>query len=153
MPKRKTPGYNYNPTGKGGFKDHPEHINRKGAPRKGESIAEVIRFYLNGESEIEVVGSDGKRKKERYENIALLVKTAFQEAIQNRRGWAFRFLASYGYGFPAQSSDQAAASVDDLVEALDAADEAEQDSEALQYIKEIIASGNGNGSGGNGNGK
>lgn len=34
---------NNNPTGKGGFGDHPENINREGAPKRGQSWQEAVK--------------------------------------------------------------------------------------------------------------
>lgn len=34
---------NNNPTGKGGFKDHPELINKEGAPKRGQSWQETVK--------------------------------------------------------------------------------------------------------------
>lgn len=33
--------------GGGGFRDHPENINRKGRPKKGETFTDVIEIELN----------------------------------------------------------------------------------------------------------
>ena len=156
--KGKNQDFNHNPTGKGGFKDHPELRNNDGAPRKGESIAEAIRYFLDGETDVDIPGPDGSPVgTEKQRRIALLIKEAFAEAVESHKGWAFRFLASYGYGFPAQSSEQQAAGMDELMGALEAADHIEEDSEALRYLQEALnvqnQGGNGrgvNGSGGNG---
>ena len=32
-----------NPTGKGGFGDHPENINKEGAPKRGQSWQETVK--------------------------------------------------------------------------------------------------------------
>lgn len=41
-----------NKLGKGGFGDHPEHINRNGRPPKGHSITETIRAMMDEKPEI-----------------------------------------------------------------------------------------------------
>ncbi len=158
--RKKTTNMNFNPTGKGGFGDHPENINSNGAPRRGESISEAIRYYLEGEIDVDIVGPDGSPVgTEKQRRIAQLIQRAFSEAVESGKGWAFRFLASYGFGFPAQSTEQQAAGMDELLESLEAADKIEEDAEAMKYLKEALnLSGNGdghdgNGSGGNGSGK
>jgi len=155
--KGKNQHFNRNPTGKGGFKDHPETRNNDGAPRKGESIAEAIRYFLDGEADVDITDPEGTPiGTEKQRRIAMLIREAFIEAVEGHKGWAFRFLASYGYGFPAQSTEQQAAGMNELLESLEAADRMEEDSEAIRYLKEAMNladnNGNGNGSGGNGDG-
>jgi len=157
MAKRteKNQNFNRNPAGKGGFQEHPELRNKGGAPRKGESIAEGIRYYLDGEANVEITDKNGKVvRTEKHQRMALLIQRAYKEAVTGGRGWAFRFLASYGFGFPAQSTEQQAAGMNELLEALEAADRMEEDSEAITYLKEALtlAADSGNGSGGNGDG-
>lgn len=38
-----------NASGKGGFGDHPEHINRNGAPKKEDSYTQALREKLEPE--------------------------------------------------------------------------------------------------------
>ena len=43
---------NLNPTGRGGFGDHPDHINKNGRPKLGNAISDVIRGSLDDEIDI-----------------------------------------------------------------------------------------------------
>jgi hypothetical protein len=51
---------NFNPTGKGGFQDHPELINKKGRPPKGWAWSELLEDI----GEEMVPGTDGKTFKQ-----------------------------------------------------------------------------------------
>lgn len=44
MPRKGTVN---NPKGKGGFQEHPELINLKGAPKRGETLQETFKKLLN----------------------------------------------------------------------------------------------------------
>lgn len=57
-----------NPTGKGGFQDHPENINRNGRPKKELSITYWIREFL---SQAEP-GHEKQRVQELAEQIVLM---------------------------------------------------------------------------------
>ena len=54
-----------NPTGKGGFQDHPELINKEGAPKRGQSWQETVKRItdMTREEAIEYVGSRSKIAK------------------------------------------------------------------------------------------
>jgi len=51
-----------NPTGKGGFRDHPEFINKNGAPKRGQTWQETIKRItdMTREEAIEYVGPNTK---------------------------------------------------------------------------------------------
>jgi hypothetical protein len=51
-----------NPTGKGGFQDHPELINKNGAPRKGQTWQESVK-RLTDMSRDELIAYVGKTTK------------------------------------------------------------------------------------------
>lgn len=57
-----------NPTGKGGFTDNPDHINKNGRPKKEFSITHWIREYLL-ESE---PGHEKQRAQELAEKIVVM---------------------------------------------------------------------------------
>lgn len=40
---------NRNPNGKGGFRENPQNINRKGRPTKGNSFKEILERELDGD--------------------------------------------------------------------------------------------------------
>jgi hypothetical protein len=76
-----------NPTGKGGFKDHPELINKEGAPRRGQTWQESVKRLtdMTREELIAYVGPRsrlGKLLKELSPNIpvkdALIVAAIIQ---------------------------------------------------------------------------
>ncbi len=99
MAKQEKDGsFNRNPTGKGGFGDHPEHRNVDGAPRKGLSIAEIARGFLEGDEAVTVNG-----EQRVFNRKLLLLQTAYREAVYGKKAWAFRFLAAYHEGLPPQS--------------------------------------------------
>lgn len=104
MAKEEKTGTGNNPTGKGGFQDHPELINRDGAPRKGESLTEGFRQYLEGTDEITVNGVPQQIKRR-----ALFIRTAFHEAVQNRKSWAYRLIMNYVEGMPIQKLNMSGA--------------------------------------------
>lgn len=51
-----------NPTGKGGFGDHPENINREGAPKRGQNWQDTVKKItdMTREEAIEYVGKRSK---------------------------------------------------------------------------------------------
>jgi hypothetical protein len=51
-----------NPTGKGGFKDHPELINKNGAPKRGQSWQETVK-RLTDMTRDELIAYVGKTTK------------------------------------------------------------------------------------------
>lgn len=72
-----------NPTGKGGFGDHPEHRNDDGRPEKGQSLADLAKKYLD-----EKYGKKGKlTRKElfiaRCYNLAIKGDYSFARLIWN----------------------------------------------------------------------
>ncbi len=54
-----------NPTGKGGFQDHPELINRSGAPKRGQSWQETVKRItdMTRDEAIAFVGTKSKLGK------------------------------------------------------------------------------------------
>lgn len=53
-----------NPTGKGGFKDNPKNINKKGRPKPGESLTDLLEARLEQDYIDEKTGKNlGKTKK------------------------------------------------------------------------------------------
>lgn len=56
-------GGNLNPTGKGGFGDHKDHINRRGRPKSGTAIKDMMREMM---SEVAKLRIDGKEVKKEW---------------------------------------------------------------------------------------
>lgn len=71
--------------------------NPKGAPKRGESIIEIIKEI--GRTQVEV-RLDGKKKKMPY--IEALVLKAFSMAVSRGDVAAMKFLAGYRDGLPIQ---------------------------------------------------
>ena len=108
---------NYNPTGKGGFGDHPEHINRHGAPRRGESLAELIRVMMDHDITINRKNSDGSQLTETINRKLAWFEQVYKAAMDGKP-WANRLIANYHDGLPPQalklSGSLAVPSVDDM---------------------------------------
>jgi hypothetical protein len=88
-----------NPTGKGGFKERPQDINREGAPKRGQSWQESIKRItdMTREEAIAFVGSKskiGKLLKELPENLPIKDALVFISIIQYGRDPNPRLLAA-----------------------------------------------------------
>jgi hypothetical protein len=86
-----------NPTGKGGLKERPHQINRKGRPKKGSSFADALRYEVDQMKE----QPDGKGKE-----LALrwLARKALELAT-NGDIQAIKLVAAYLDGLPRQGID------------------------------------------------
>lgn len=62
------PGISGNPSGKGGFGDRPEDINKGGKPKDEVSIVHYIKEYLKGKEE----GHEKERAQELAEKIVTM---------------------------------------------------------------------------------
>ena len=71
-----------NPTGKGGFGDRPQDINRAGRPRKGESLPDLLEKILDEDSG---ALKDGTKLEKREALCRKLIDIAFQG-----EAWAFK---------------------------------------------------------------
>jgi hypothetical protein len=151
MAKGKNQGGNHNPTGKGGFQDHPELRNNDGAPRRGESVSEIIRVLAEDPMSATTV-IDGKEVTVEVKRKVAYVMALFEEALVKRKPWAFRLIAYYHDGLPRTQGEVEPASIADLVDALEEADRNAEanDAAAIKFLE--IAKPNGDGSG-NGNGE
>ena len=75
-----------NPTGKGGFQDHPELINKEGAPKRGQTWKESIKRItdMTREEAIKYVGARtriGRLLKELPPNIPIKEALIFSSII------------------------------------------------------------------------
>lgn len=82
-----------NPTGKGGFGDNPENINRNGRP-KGLSITEMVREALE-----EVEEKTGKQWKD------LIIRRILLKATNDGDTQMLKAIWAYIDGMPRQSTD------------------------------------------------
>jgi len=147
---KKNQHYNRNPAGKGGFQDHPELRSTGGAPRSGESISEIIRALADDPMSATTT-IDGKEVTVEVKRKVAYVMALFEEALVNRKSWAFRLLAYYHDGLPRTQGEVEPAGIADLVDALEEADRNAEanDAAAIKFL-EIVKSdagedGNGNG--------
>ncbi|GHV77162.1 hypothetical protein AGMMS49942_19830 [Spirochaetia bacterium] len=87
-----------NPTGKGGLKERPHQINRKGRPKKGSSFADALRYEVDQMKE----QPDGKGKE-----LALRGPIAKKvlELATNGDIQAIKLVAAYLDGLPRQGID------------------------------------------------
>jgi len=101
-----------NPTGKGGFGERPQDINRDGAPRKGQSWAETIKRLtdMTREEAIAYVGGPkthlGKLLRELPANVPIKDALILAYIVQFGREPSASFLAGLADredGKPAQS--------------------------------------------------
>jgi hypothetical protein len=103
MARKKDVNFNRNPTGKGGFVDHPEQINRHGAPRKYMSWSEVCKAGMADTIEIEVTNPEtGKKEKRKMPRMAVLFERTFRDAMAGSAS-ARRHIINYTDGLPPQS--------------------------------------------------
>jgi hypothetical protein len=89
--------------GKGGFGDHPEHINIHGRPPKGQSLAERFRDYMEATGyeiklEEEIAGDDldGMERRDLY------VRAVYRAALAGN-GAAMRLIIDHIDGLPVQA--------------------------------------------------
>jgi hypothetical protein len=88
-----------NKTGKGGFGDHPEHINREGSPPRGQSWSEAWKRVTNmtREEAIEYVGANtkiGRLLKELSPNIPIKDALIFASIVAYGREPNARMLSA-----------------------------------------------------------
>jgi hypothetical protein len=88
-----------NPTGKGGFQDHPELINKEGAPKRGQSWQESINRITNmtREEALTYVGANtkiGKALKELSPKMPIKDALIFASIIAYGRDPNPRLLAA-----------------------------------------------------------
>lgn len=79
----------------GGFRDHPEHINRKGRPKKGNSMADMFRKYMD-ETKFFTL-PDGSKK--RMLRMQVFAEAVFAEVLKGNMN-AARLIANYHSGLP-----------------------------------------------------
>ena len=102
-----------NPTGKGGFADHPENINREGAPKRGQNWQDTVKKItdMTREEAIEYVGKRSKLArllKELPPNLPIKDALVFISIIQYGRDpnpRMFQALADREDGKPQQNMD------------------------------------------------
>lgn len=128
---------NNNPTGKGGFGERPQDINRGGAPRKGQSWAEVIKRItdMTREEAMEYVGANtrlGKLLKELPPNVPIkdaLILASIVAFGREPNASMLNALADREEGKPAQAmkvtGDEAEPLVIKIVRASDATNRTE----------------------------
>ena len=76
-----------------GFQANPENINRNGRPKKGESLADLMRVYL-----------DKPHEKEAITNKEKFVQSVFKKAIDGEVA-AMKLVWNYIDGMPLQPTD------------------------------------------------
>ena len=95
---------NRNPEGKGGFKDHPENINRKGRVPTGESMSDLLKIMMDEEKTIDLTDKKGKPTG-RVRKVKL--KTLFLEAVIRNalagREQSQKTVMNYYDGYPKQN--------------------------------------------------
>ena len=95
-----------NKTGKGGFKDHPENINKNGTGRgalKGTTIIDYMRIILNGDED---TIPDNPRKE--------LAKILIKKAKDEDKIDALKTIIQYDHGMPKQALELTGADGEDL---------------------------------------
>lgn len=83
-----------NPTGKGGFGDHPEHRNNDGKPKTGQSLTDIAKKYLDGQ-----YGKIGKLTRK-----DLFIARCYDLAIHGNHSFA-RLFWNYIDGMPVQKAE------------------------------------------------
>lgn len=167
-----------NPIGKGGFQDHPEHINRAGGPRKGTSFSEVFKACMDAEGPIEIEATIGNKQvmvrlpmptvevvvNGKKVDVELPRKIAFWYSLflDCLRGepTARRLMLAYHDGLPLQSLDVNMPTLQEFVDSMRlTSDEMDaDDAELKMYMEKVRAlpapggngGGNGDGAGDNG---
>jgi len=71
---------NNNPNGKGGFRDHPEHINKNGAPKKENSFRSIYDNIL--EEKYIKIDRDGNQIDSGMTKKEALAHACFDQAIK-----------------------------------------------------------------------
>lgn len=89
-----------NPTGKGGFGERPQDINRAGGPPKEWTFKQLLREV--GDEFKEWTGKDGQIHREQHKAIA--TKRLWHEAMNGNIG-AMREIMNRIDGMPEQSTD------------------------------------------------
>lgn len=69
-----------NPVGKGGFREHPENINRNGAPKKGSTFKDIYSRILDEKHIIK--DENGNDKDTGLLKKEALVHACFEHAIR-----------------------------------------------------------------------
>ena len=84
-----------NKTGKGGFSDNPQNINKEGKPKGTRSIPDMLRRIGNEE------WLDKETGKVIGEKMELVMQKVFIEAVEGA-SWATNFIADRTEGKPVQ---------------------------------------------------
>jgi len=87
-----------------GFALHPELINRKGRPKKGESMTDVLRKYA--EKRVEIKDAEPDEKRRRMKRKEALARKIWKLALKGE-DWAIRYIYNRLDGRPRQSLDLA----------------------------------------------
>ena len=69
-PQKRRRGSNNNPEGKGGFGDHPEHINKDGRDKKGHTLTDILESYREKKVDVTNVRTGEYAKLERQHKTA-----------------------------------------------------------------------------------
>jgi hypothetical protein len=88
-----------------GFALHPEHINRKGRPKKGESMTDVLRKYA--EKRVDIPDADPDEKRRRMKRKEALARKIWRLALIKGEDWAIRYIYNRLDGLPRRSLDLA----------------------------------------------
>ncbi|GMO61539.1 MAG: hypothetical protein Ta2A_07680 [Treponemataceae bacterium] len=86
-----------NNTGRGTFREHPERINRKGRPRKGDSCVDILEYELDRAKKVKI---DGVEKSVLYRHSIMrkLVELADKGDMQ-----AIKYVCDRTLGKPTQA--------------------------------------------------
>lgn len=82
-------------TGKGGFGDNPQNINRKGRPKKGTTLTDILKKY-GKKREVEING----KKFSRNDALAIIL---WEMAIAERNLTALKYIYDRIDGMPIQT--------------------------------------------------
>ena len=87
-----------------GFALHPELINRKGRPKKGESMTDVLRKYA--EKRVDIKDAEPDEKRRRMKRKEALARKIWKLALKGD-DWAIRYIYNRLDGHPPRSLDLA----------------------------------------------
>jgi hypothetical protein len=88
-----------NPTGKGGLKERPHQINRKGRPKKGDSLLDILEYELDQAKTAET-GGEKKKVLYRHSIVRKIIELADKGDFQ-----ALKYIFDRTLGTPRQSID------------------------------------------------
>ena len=91
-----------NKSGKGGFQDNPENINKNGRGIGSVSIPDMLRRI-------------GKEKEGELDNFEIALRKVYELAKSGTR-WAVEFIANYTTGRPVQTIIMPERQLDEIVE-------------------------------------